>query len=214
MVGRASYPGFNFHVPGDFSSAAFPMVAAVISQSKIEIDALDMNDCQGDKSMVVLLQSLGVNIFINDLGQLSIDAQGLNFPGFHIDINHMIDNLPILAVLACFATSESHIYGAAIARYKESDRIHAIATELSKMGAKIEEFDDGLNIYPSPLHGNKLNSYADHRIAMALTVAALAADGRTEIQGVNCIEKSFPNFAQALKKLGANIEETSDTHRL
>jgi 3-phosphoshikimate 1-carboxyvinyltransferase len=214
MFGGASYPGFDYHVPGDFSSAAFPMIAAVITKSECVIEALDMNDCQGDKAIVSLLQSLGVKVSLESNGLIRIDARQLCFSGFEIHINNMIDALPILTVLACFATSESEIRGAAIARCKESDRIHTIAVELSKMGAKIEEYDDGLKIYPSLLRGCEVNSHTDHRIAMALAVAGLAANGTTIIHGVNCVEKSFPNFESALKQLGANIEAKPDSNWL
>jgi 3-phosphoshikimate 1-carboxyvinyltransferase len=122
-----------------------------------------------------------------------------------IDVNPFIDALPILAVLACFATSESFLYGAQIARFKESDRLATITQELRKMGAIIEEFPDALKIIPTPLKGAKVFSHHDHRIAMALIVAAMGASGETMIQNIDCMDKSFPGFIESFQGLGANI---------
>jgi len=98
------------------------------------------------------------------------------------------------------------ITNAAIARKKECDRIHAIATELKKMGADIEETKDGLIVRRSHLKGAHLESYRDHRIALSLTVAALGAEGESVIDGVECINKTYPTFAEDMQKLGASIK--------
>ena len=111
-----------------------------------------------------------------------------------------------LSVIACYAEGETRITNAAIARQKESDRVHAIATELKKMGAQITEEPEGLIITPSPLKGAKVYSHHDHRMAMSLMVAALGAQGETHVESVECVSKTFPNVAQAFQALGANIE--------
>jgi 3-phosphoshikimate 1-carboxyvinyltransferase len=123
-----------------------------------------------------------------------------------IDVNDFIDSVPILAVLGCFAEGRTEIVNAAIARKKECDRLNAITTELKKMGAEIEEKEDGLIIYPSSLRGAKLHTYHDHRMVMALTVAAMHAEGESVIGGVDAVKKTYPTFFEDFKKLGARIE--------
>lgn len=118
----------------------------------------------------------------------------------------MIDALPILAVLACFASSSSRLYNAAIARAKESDRLATITKGLRLMGAKIDEEQDALVIHPSQLLGAVVDSQHDHRIAMALVVAGLGATGETVIQNSACIQKSYPNFVASFQQIGACLE--------
>jgi 3-phosphoshikimate 1-carboxyvinyltransferase len=126
--------------------------------------------------------------------------------GTKIDVGRFIDAITLLPVVACFAEGKTEIVGGKIARAKECDRISAIVTELKKMGAKIVEHDDGLTIEPSSLHGAQLESYADHRMAMSLTVAGLAATGETKIHGTEAVAKSFPGFFELFRKAGAKIQ--------
>ena len=187
---------FEISIPSDWSSAAFPIVAALITKSPIQIEGLDLQDAQGDKIIVDWLSDhLYGNLFIKP-GPLM---------GGTFDVNDCIDALPILAVLGCFAEMPLHLVNAKIARQKESDRLHAITIELRKMGGIILEFEDSLTIYPSKLHGATVHSHFDHRIAMALAIAAMGADGETEIQESGCIEKSFPDFVATFRSLGARI---------
>lgn len=206
LLGKARYSGFSYQVPADFSSAAFPIIAACVTHSRIVIHHLDRDDPQGDKQLIDILIANGLNITWNG-GHMIIDARDFNIPGMHINMNPIIDALPILAVLACFAQSESILFGAEIARHKESDRLKAITMELRKMGAIIEELPDGLKISPSMLKGSEVTSHSDHRIAMALAVAGLGALGQTKIIDIQCIHKSFPGFVKAFQDLGANIVE-------
>jgi 3-phosphoshikimate 1-carboxyvinyltransferase len=205
LRGNAAYSGFEYVVPGDFSSAAFPLVAALVTRSEITISNLDMQDVQGDKALIFCLQQMGANLeFDADKKCLIVKNSGI-FSGKNININDYIDALPILTVMACFAKGETRISGAAIARRKECDRLSCITKELSKMGACIIEHDDALTIQPGDLVGARVHSHNDHRIAMALVVAGLAAKGETTIELVKCVDKSFPNFAFAMQKLGASI---------
>ncbi len=205
IYGPLCYEGFSYQVPGDFSSAAFPIIAALITNSEIVLHNLDVKDQQGDKRILQILHQMGAMIEVDEeKNQLRIHKhRGLH--GVHVDINDCIDSLPILAALGCFAQSTMKITGAAIARHKESDRIHAISSELQKMGAKIEEHADGLTIFPSKLHGTSLDSHSDHRIAMTLTVAALGAKNESRIHGVHWMQKSYPTFVRDFQKLGAKI---------
>lgn len=205
MKGHSHLKGFDYTVPGDFSSAAFPIVASIITGSEIAIDNIDMSDVQGDKGVIFALESMGAKFEFRDK-ELTI-KRGNSLKGTRLDINDFIDALPILAVAGCFASGETEIVNAAIARKKESDRIHCIALELKKMGAQIEERPDGLIISPSDLHGSEdLQAHHDHRLAMALTVAALRAKGESVIHGIDCVSKSYPSFFEHLSKLGAKVE--------
>lgn len=202
--GHASIKGFDYTVPGDHSSAAFPLVASLLTGSEVILDNIDIKDVQGDKAIIGVLESMGAS-FEMDGTRLSV-KKGHSLRGIKIDVNDFIDALPILAVVGCFAKGKTEIVNAAIARKKESDRIHCIAVELTKMGAKIEELPDGLIVHESNLHGSMdLQSHHDHRLAMALSVAALAAEGESLIHGIECTAKSYPTFYGDMQKLGAKM---------
>ena len=192
-------------VPGDLSSLSFPLVAALITRSRLTINHIDMSDPQGDKAMIEILQSMGAKITINANDNAVTIHPTHRLESIDIDINHCIDCLPILAVVACFAKGTTHISGATIARQKESDRISAMAIELTKMGADIDELPDGLLIRHCQLHAATVDSHHDHRIAMALAVAAMATTGNTQVNQVECVNKTFPHFAETMMNIGANI---------
>jgi 3-phosphoshikimate 1-carboxyvinyltransferase len=203
IQGGAQIQGFEYCVPADFSSAAFPLVAAAITGSELTIENLDFQDVQGDKAIFQALIAMGANIETHESTITVKKSRGLK--GANLNVNDFVDALPILAVASCFANSETKITGAAIARKKESDRIHCIAKELKKMGANIEELEDGLIVHPSVLRGcETLESHFDHRIAMALCIAAMGADGKSMIHHVECVAKSYPTFFEDFKKLGMN----------
>jgi len=172
-----------FKVPGDFSAAAFLLVANEITGSNAKIEGLNPNDTQGDKKILEILEN----------------------NNSEIDLSNTPDLLPIVAVLACFRKGTTKIVNVEHARLKECDRISAMATELKRMGADIKEKPDGLIIKNSKLQGAHLNGHKDHRIVMALTIAGLSADGETVISDANSISVSYPNFINDLKKLGADI---------
>ena len=204
MKGGARLKAFDYAVPGDFSSAAFPLVAALLTHSEITLENLDLTDVQGDRAIVALLESMGAH-FTSDRSKLTV-KQSTSLQGIRIDVNDLIDAVPILAVVGCFAKGQTEIFNGAIARKKESDRIHSIAIELKKMGAQIEEKPDGLLIRPAALRGSAdLQAHSDHRLAMALAVAALAAEGESTIHGVECTAKSYPTFFDDFQKLGAQM---------
>ena len=120
----------------------------------------------------------------------------------------MIDEFPILAVLATQAEGTTVVRDAAELRIKETDRIATVAVELSKMGANIEPRPDGFAVVgPTRLTGGEVDSYGDHRLGMALAIAGLVAKGRTTVLGAECIPDSFPGFAGALNSLGAQLRQ-------
>ena len=197
---------FNYRVPGDFSTLLFPLAAGIVTGSEVTINGLLFQDPQGDKVTIELLSSMGAKFDI-DKRRKSITVKnhrGIN--GIQADLNACVDALPIMAVLACFANSESHFMNVAVARNKESDRIDAICNELTKMGAAIQTTPDGLKVKPARLSGAEVCSHNDHRIAMALAIAALGADGETIIDDCHCIQKSYGDFYNDFKQLGADIE--------
>lgn len=206
LSGRASISGFSYTVPADFSTAAFPLAAALATQSELTISSLDMEDPQGDKALIPLLEKMGANISYDaKTGILKIHKNS-TLKGKRIDINNFIDALPILAVIGCFCKGETEIVNGAIARKKESDRIACMVCELKKMGAEIEERTDGLLVRHSPLQGAQLESYRDHRISMALAIAAMGARGESTINGVEASAKTYPTFADDFRSIGAQIK--------
>jgi len=206
LPGNSRYDGFEYDVPGDFSSAAFPIAAALITQSNITLKNIDMSDSQGDKELIRVFQRMGGIIEIDEHSKTIHVKKGSVLTGVQIDINDFVDGITILAVVACFAEGETRIHNAAIAKQKECNRIQCIATELRKMGAAIIETEDGLLIRKSSLKGTRVNSYHDHRMVMSLAVAAMGAEGETCISSVECVSKTFPTFMRDLNALGADIE--------
>jgi 3-phosphoshikimate 1-carboxyvinyltransferase len=216
LFGNSSYPGFDYTVPGDFSSAAFPIAAALVTGSELTLKNIDMDDPQGDKELIHVLKKMGADIRIDEKAKTLEVKKGGTLKGMDIDINNFIDAITILAVIACHAEGETNILNAAVAKQKECNRIQCIATELKKMGADITETENGLRIRKSALHGANVHTYNDHRMAMSLAVAGMNATGETEISPTNCIAKTFPSFLQDFQALGADIfttEHTENTER-
>ena len=126
---------------------------------------------------------------------------------FQVDCTDIPDLVPILAVLASFIPGESKLFNAAHLRLKESDRLHTISTELQKMDVDIQELEDALIINGNPIHKSTvLESYNDHRIAMALIIASLPLEENNFIKNVECISVSYPHFLEDLKNLGGNFQ--------
>lgn len=203
LFGKSSYSGFEYVVPGDLSSLAFPVAAALVTGSELFIENADLQDPQGDKELLAIFQKMGAKIEAD--GNLLRVKECKSLAGISVDINNFIDGLPILASLACFAEGETHIYNGKVAREKECDRIGCIAKELRKMGADLTETEDGLTIRRSTLKGANLDSHNDHRMAMSLAVAAMGAEGETIIAPVDCVSKTFPSFVPDFVSIGADI---------
>lgn len=203
VYGPYHYAGFHYRVAGDFSSAAFPLAAALLTNSSITISNLDFTDSQGDKKLFDILSSMGAHFKYTENSVQVLPSSRLI--GRIIDVNDVIDAGPILAVIACFAQGETRLMNGAIARQKESDRWTSIATELRKMGANIQELPDGLVIQPSKLTGAVVQSHKDHRLAMSLAIAGLVAQGKTQVKEAEVISKSYPGFAPMLQSLQAKV---------
>jgi 3-phosphoshikimate 1-carboxyvinyltransferase len=205
IEGKKSYEAFTVKIPSDFSAAAYPAVATLLSGGAITLHNIDMADPQGDKKLFSVLQELGGNILYDETKHTLKVFGGHSLTGKTIDVNDIIDALPLLAVVGCYAEGETHLINGAIARKKESNRIAAIACELKKMGADIQETADGLIIKKSPLHGASLASYHDHRIIMSLFAAANTASGPSTIYDIDMVSKSYANFFSDMKSLGARL---------
>lgn len=203
VFGNQRYKSFEKEIPGDWSSAAFPLVGAAITQSNILLKGLDINDVQGDKAIIDYLKKMGADISIEELG---IRIKGKPLQGCELDLNNTPDALPALSVLGCFAEDTTTLFNVPQARIKETDRIKVMVEELAKMGADIKEREEGLIIHKSNLKGNKVRGHNDHRIVMALSLAGLIADGKTEITTAESISVTYPNYVQYMKLLGAKME--------
>lgn len=203
IKGGQSYKPFSTTIPGDFSSATFPLIAAAVTGGKIEIKGLDFNDSQGDKRVFDIMDSMGASISYEKNG---VVAAGTQLKGMKLDLNDIPDALPALAIAGCAAEGETRLLNVEQARLKESDRIRAICIELRKMGAKIHELDHGLVIEQSQLTGTEVKGYGDHRIVMALSLAGMIATGETKISdSAESIRITYPSFVEDFKKLGADI---------
>lgn len=202
--GKKEYSGFDLSLTGDIRSSSYAMVAAILSQKPIKISKLWYGDFQGDWQLIDLFRALGQNVTVSE-DIIQIEPKPLKHLPM-IDVAPFVDSLPLVVVLSCFMPKKVILHGGAVTRFKESDRIQSIAQELKKMGAKTIEKEDGLEIYPSQLHGEVVSSCHDHRIAMSLVVAATQAQGVTIIEDVEWIEKSYPGFFDDMKKVGLKGE--------
>jgi 3-phosphoshikimate 1-carboxyvinyltransferase len=205
IPGRQNYTAFDQVIPADWSSATFFLCAGAIGQGELRLTGLDLTDPQGDKAVVDMLRKMGAEIAEVD-GAISIGNGKLH--GAELDLNATPDALPALAVTACFAEGETRLVNVAQARLKETDRIAVMAEELRKMGAAVEEREDGLVIQGSPLHGASVHGHGDHRVVMSLAIAGTFAEGTTVVDTAEAMAVTFPDFADLMKAVGANLVQT------
>jgi 3-phosphoshikimate 1-carboxyvinyltransferase len=210
IEGGQKLRGIEATVPGDISSAAFFLCAAgLFPNSQLSVPGLLLNPTRA--RLLDVLMGLGLRITMSELeehhGELvgTLLAQGGTLKGVRIaggDAAALIDEIPVLAAIAPYTSDGIEIRDARELRVKESDRIASVATNLRLMGAEVNEFDDGLRIPGGQkLHGATLDSFGDHRVAMAFAVAALRADGETEITGADAAVISYPEFFNTLEGL-------------
>jgi 3-phosphoshikimate 1-carboxyvinyltransferase len=204
IKGRQKYKNFYSTISGDFSSASYLIAASVLIAGQVIVEGLNMSDPQGDKRLVAILQEMGAGITVEP--KRLIIRGGKKLSGIKIDANDIPDLLPTLAVIGVYASGKTEIRNVGQARIKETDRIHSMADGLRRMGAKIDEHEDGLTVYHSVLLGCSVKGYNDHRTVMALSVAGMIAEGITIIEDGEAIKKTFPGFIQAMQSLGAKME--------
>ena len=199
----------DFDIPGDISSAAFWLVAAAAqSRGHLLIRDVGLNDTRTAMLGVLLRMGAHVREAVEDIEHVEprgvVEVTGVPLKATVIqgkEVPQLIDELPILSIAAVLASGKTTIRHAEELRVKETDRIAAIAHNLRTMGAQVAELSDGLEIYgPAPLHGARLQSFGDHRIAMAFAVAGLFAEGETIIQDAECIRESYPGFEAVLEE--------------
>jgi len=210
IEGRKALQGKEFSVPGDLSSAAFLIAAALcVPDSKLRLTGVGLNPTRS--GFLSLLQQTGARILISQLaptggepiGEITVETSELS--GMDIGgswIPNVIDEIPILAILGTRTRQGIRIHDAAELRKKESDRIRAVATNLQRLGAQVQEFPDGLLIPGNQtLRGGTVDSFGDHRIAMAFSVAGLIAVEPVTIQDPSCVRISFPGFFEWLDEV-------------
>ena len=192
IKGKQKYKPFCGVVEGDYSQAAFFEVADALG-SDIEISGLNVNSFQGDKKIVEISRE----IVYNENGVLK---------PFDIDCSDIPDLVPILSVLATFCQGKSRITNVARLRIKECDRLSAMAQCLNRIGGKVTEHSDSLEIEGvGTLEGGEVESFNDHRIAMSMAVAATRCKGSLTIKGAECVRKSYPDFFEVYEKLGGDL---------
>ena len=202
--GRQKYRSPKFIKPeGDWSNAAFWMAAGAI-KAPITVEGLDPQSAQGDREIVALLEQFGAKTQQED-GRISVSPAPLK--GVTIDAAAIPDLVPILAVVACAANGTTRITNASRLRIKESDRLKTVAESLNALGGKVTELSDGLIIEGTGhLCGGEISSHNDHRIAMAMSIAAVLCRNPVIIRDAMAVEKSYPKFYEDYKCLGGNAD--------
>lgn len=206
VVGNQKYIARNYKVEGDFSQAAFWLVAGILG-GEIQCEDMNIKSLQGDISIIDIILKMGGNISIEE-GK--INAIRSKTHGIIIDASECPDLVPILAVLASVSHGTTEIINAGRLRIKECDRLKAMATELTKLGGDVVETEDGLIIHgKESLRGGTVDSYNDHRIAMALSIASIRCRQPVIITDSACIKKSYPEFYKDFVMLGGKVNEWS-----
>jgi 3-phosphoshikimate 1-carboxyvinyltransferase len=209
VAGGQSYApaGGEYPVPGDFSSISYPLAAgAIAGEDGVRITGAQPS-AQGDSAIVEIVERMGADVdWDRDAG--TIDVSRASLSGIEVDVEDTPDLLPTIATLGAVADGDTSIVNAEHVRYKETDRVSAMAEELGKMGVETTEERDSLTIHggSSELEGATVQGRADHRIIMALALAGLVADGETTIEGADHVDVSFPGFFDLLAELGASLE--------
>ena len=195
------YVGCEYEIEPDASAASYFWGAAAITGGKVTVCGLSRQSLQGDVKFCNCLARMGCQV---DYLAHAVRVHGSpRLHGIEVDMNGISDTVQTLAVVALFADSPTTIHGVAHIRHKETDRIGDLARELRKLGATIEEFDDGMRIEPGPLHGAAIETYDDHRMAMSLALAGLRVPG-VIIHDPGCTSKTYPYFFRDLAALTAS----------
>ncbi|HET9905290.1 MAG TPA: 3-phosphoshikimate 1-carboxyvinyltransferase [Anaerolineales bacterium] len=192
-------PLSTYNIESDASAASYFFAAPAICGGKIRVENISRKSKQGDINFVDVLAQIGCNI---QEGNNYIEITGTSNPqGIDVDMRDIPDTAQTLAAIAPFAVSPTRIRGIASARLKETDRIHATCTELARLGVSVEEHEDGMTIYPCEKFNHAtIQTYNDHRMAMAFSLIGLRVEGVT-IENPSCVSKTFPNFFAVLDRL-------------
>lgn len=204
IPGRQRYQTGTFAVEGDYSQAAFWLTAA-LAGGTLALTGLSDTSLQGDRAIVTLLKDMGGSIEKKE-GRLLAEKSSLH--GITMDAENVPDLVPAFAALAAVSEGVTEIIHAGRVRLKECDRLHAMAVELTKLGAEVEEKPEGLVIRGKPvLSGGTVSSWNDHRIAMALASITPKLTGSLTIEGAESVKKSYPRFWEDFRKVGGKVVE-------
>ncbi|MFD1600951.1 3-phosphoshikimate 1-carboxyvinyltransferase [Halobellus rarus] len=213
VPGGQSYDpvGGEYAVPGDFSSMSYLLAAGAVAAAdgtSVVVEGARPS-AQGDSAIVEILESMGASIdWDREAGEITVPRASLS--GTTVDVGDTPDLLPTIAALGAIADGDTTIENCEHVRYKETDRVSAMAEELAKLGASVTEDRDRLTVHggESDLVGARVDGRADHRIVMSLAVAGLVADGETVIEGGEHVDVSFPDFFDAMASLGVDVERS------
>jgi 3-phosphoshikimate 1-carboxyvinyltransferase len=197
VPGNQCYQSQNLEIEPDASAASYFFAAAAITQGEVRVPGLTGSSLQGDVRFVNVLDEMGCHVNRQEPG---IWMKGWPLHGVTADMNDISDTVMTLAAVALFADGPTTIRNVAHIRHKETDRLQALATELRRLGAKVDEFVDGLTITPRPLHGATVQTYNDHRMAMSLALVGLRVPG-VVIDNPGCVAKTYPQFFADLDRL-------------
>jgi 3-phosphoshikimate 1-carboxyvinyltransferase len=192
----------EYHIEPDASAASYFFAAAAVSGGRVTVPGLPEHSLQGDAAFVDVLADMGCQV---ERGSSDITVHGGPLRGIDVDMNDISDTVMTLAAVACFAGGPTTIRNVAHIRHKETDRLSALATELRRVGAGVDEFADGLTITPGPLHGAVIDTYNDHRMAMSMALVGLRVPG-VVIRNPGCVAKTYPGFFEDLQRLHSPID--------
>lgn len=198
VPGGQRYCSRHLMVEPDASSASYFAAAAALIGGRVTLAGLTRDSVQGDVGVLGIFERMGAQVAWN-ADSVTISGKG-RLSGVDVAMNDMPDMVPTVAAIAPFASSPTRIRKVGFIRHHESDRIRALATELGRLGAAVREYDDGLEIAPSKLRAAAIETYDDHRIAMAFAVAGLKLDG-VRIRNPGCVAKTYPDFFKDLAAL-------------
>jgi 3-phosphoshikimate 1-carboxyvinyltransferase len=188
-----------FEIEPDASAASYFFAAAAVTGGRVRIPRLTKHSCQGDLGFTDILARMGCKV--KSTGNYTEVVGPVCLQGADADMNEISDTVQSLAAIAPFANSPTTIRNVAHIRKKETNRIRAVVKELRKMKVKVEEFNDGMKIYPGPVQPARICTYKDHRMAMSFAVTGLKVSGIT-IKNPGCVAKTFPDFFDRFIKLG------------
>jgi 3-phosphoshikimate 1-carboxyvinyltransferase len=196
-VPRAIYRAAHYEIEPDASAASYFWAAAAITGGRVRVIGLTRDALQGDVAFCDCLRQMGCHV---EEGSNWIEVKGRPLRGIDVDMNAISDTVQTLSAVALFAQGPTRITGVAHIRHKETDRIGDLARELRKLGAQVDELDDGLAIHPGPLRPAEIETYDDHRMAMSLALPGLRLPGIT-ILNPACTAKTYPRFFEDLERL-------------
>jgi 3-phosphoshikimate 1-carboxyvinyltransferase len=197
IPGNQSGGALHYAIEPDASAASYWWATAAITGGTVRVNGLTMQSIQGDIRFVEVLEMMGCPVTHEVTG---ITVRGGPLHGIDVDMNDISDTVMTLAAVACFADGPTTIRNVAHIRHKETDRLAALATELRRVGAEVDEFADGLTITPRPLHGAEIETYNDHRMAMSMALIGLKVPGIV-IKNPGCVAKTYPDFFSDFNRL-------------